>query len=539
MKKPRIINGVCEHCGVKASTCVHYKASIDSIEENGNKIITPQNYNKTSKKLLFSCVDFSNLTGMPMYLYNLGKELIKLGYEINLVSTIGGDIADMAREAGFKLFDWKDDYNDDYMALVLNEPISEVMLSRFPDVPAYNIIHSARPEDEPIPDCPQIRKYLYSKNSDLEYIKGKVPDKKIEYLPIPIDSERFNPNKRIAHKRYTILAPCTIDQLRKPMLLDLINRARNNPDIVVIVKGADYGALNDVPSPDNFFIDPVPSKNIEEAMAIADEVAGILFGTVTLEAWAMGLETSVYDLEGKYEMVEPDGDFEFSHEARLVAKSFDEILKEKWADIIIPHHDQPDLLAQTLKSIPIRNYNVIIVRGGYFSESCRRGAHLAQTQNLIFANDDLIIGAKALWEMIDNDADIVGIKQIYPDGSDLCVGIFINEFGNYELTSNKEKAQYPSGALFKISRTAWDETGGLDLRFINGGEDQDLFLKCLEDGFSVGFVETTVVHYCSQSSGRFDHIERNDNWLFRLWTEERLEKVLGKNYKKSSDIKQL
>lgn len=552
MEKPRIIRGVCEFCGVPAYSCDHYKGTVD---EHGDRLpnspeileelsgeftkTTPENCRHNSKKILFSCVDFSHLTGMPMYLYNLGKEMIKLGYEITLVSTIGGDIAQMAREAGFKLFDWRDDYQDDYIALILNEPISEQMLSRFPNVPAYNIIHSARPEDEPIPDCPQIRKYFYSKESDLAYMKGKVPEHKIASLPIPIDFERFSPEKRREHKTYTILAPCTIDELRRPMLLDLIRRAEDNPEIAVIVKGENYGALSDVSYPPNFILDNTPTAHIDDYMAIADEVAGILVGTVTLEAWAMGLKTSIYDLNGGYAIVDEPKMFSFEHHAEYIARKLINIINEKWADIIIPHHDQPDLLSQTLKSIPIRNYNVIIVRGGYFSQSCVKGSKLAETDTLIFANDDMQIGAKALWEMLDYPADVVGIKQVYPDGSDLGIGIFINELGNYELTSDKDKAHYPSGALFKISRQAWEDTGGLNLEFINGGEDQDLFLKCIEAGFSVGFVETPVIHYCSQSTGRFDHINHNDNLLFKLWPEERLAKVLGDNYRRPSDIQKI
>ena len=551
MLKPKIIAGNCEFCGIPAYQCDHYKGTVD---KEGHKLLfspdapapgnnaafsitTPHNCRKNTKRILISCVDFSNLTGMPIYLYNLGKEMIALGYEVHLVSTIGGIIADKARAAGFILFDWKDDLPGGYIALILNEPISEQIMRRFPDVPAYNIIHSARPEDEPIPDCPQIRKYLYSKESDLEYMKDKVPVNKIDSLPIPIDFNRFNPSKRRPHNVYTILAPCTMDQLRIPMLKDLVRRACENPGIKVILKGKNYGAIAH-PSelPPNVVLDENPEFNIEEIMAECDEVAGILFGTVTLEAWSMGLKTSVYDLDGNYKMVEPEEEFNLTHDSHMVAKRLHNILNEKWADIIIPHHDQPDLLAQTLKSIPIRNYNIIIVRGGYFSQSCNRGAKLAETNTLIFANDDMKIGARALWEMIDNKADVVGIRQVYPDGKDLGIGIFINKFGNYELTVKKDKARYPSGALFKISRVAWEKVGGFNEGFINGGEDQDLFLKCLESGFSVGFVDTPVVHYCSQSTGRFDYIVENDSLLFRLWPDDRIKKALGDDYRQPSDI---
>lgn len=557
MEKPRIIAGNCEFCGIPAYRCMHYKGTVDPsgkrlpnapevsqpekpAEQNGFVKITPFNCKHNPKKLLIGCVDFSELTGMPMYLYNLGKEMIKLGYEITIVSTIGGAMAEMAREAGFRLFNWDQDYRDDYMALILNEPISERLLKEFPDTPAYNIIHSARPEDEPISDRPQIRKYLYSKHSDFDYIKDKVPLNKIAYLPIPIDFVRFNKKKRIAHDGYVVLAPCTFDELRKPMLKNLVQRAQDNPEMLFILKGKNYGAIKHPEAlPKNVVLDDNPATNIEDFMAKADEVAGILLGTVTLEAWAMGLKTSVYDLEGNYTMIEPEKNFKAFHDACRVATKLHVILNEKWADIIIPHHDQPDLLAQTLKTIPIRNYNVIVVRGGYFAQSCNRGAKLAETKTFIFANDDMAIGTAALWELLDHPADVAGIRQVYPDGSDLGIGIFINEHGNYELTSDKDKAQYPSGALFKITREAWEDVGGFDDRFINGGEDQDLFLRCLEAGYKTGLVDKSVVHYCSQSTGRFDFISENDKLLFGLWTDERLKKVFGENYRLPSDIKEI
>lgn len=555
--KPRIIAGNCEYCGTPAYTCMHYKGIVDvsgkrlpnapevsaaTPENPSDKFVrtTPFNCKANSKKLLIGCVDFSELTGMPMYLYNLGKEMIKLGYEITLVSTIGGKMAEIGREAGFRLFSWDQDYHDDYTALILNEPISARLLKEFPDVPAYNIIHSARPEDEPIPDCPQIRKYFCSKHSDFEYIKEKVPVKKIDFLSIPIDFYRFNKKKRRDHEGYVVLAPCTFDELRKPMLKDLVKRAQDNPDIKVILKGKNYGAIKHPEAlPPNVILDEEPSVNIEDFMAEADEVAGILLGTVTIEAWAMGLKTSVYDLEGNYEMVEPAKNFKTFHDSAYVAARLHNTLNAKWADIIIPHHDQPDLLAQTLKTIPIKNYNVIIVRGSFFANACNRGAKLAQTDTLIFANDDMAIGSKALWEMLDHPADVVGIRQIYPDGSDLGIGIFINEYGNYELTANKDKAKYPSGALFKISRSVWKDIGGFNEEFINGGEDQDLFLRCIEADYSCGFVDTPVVHYCSQSTGRFDYIGENDKLLFSLWPENRLNKVLGNDHRQPSDVVKL
>lgn len=547
--KPQIIRGICEFCGIPANQCIHHgnsTATISPVEmpglsgnvEEDAKIFikaTPLNVKPNTKRILIGCVDFSQLTGMPMYIYNLGRGLIELGYEVHIVSTIGGIIADKAREAGLVLHGWDDEINESYTALILNEPISERLLDKFPNVPAYNIIHSARPEDEPINYRPQIRKYLASKQSDVAYIKEKIqaikvfPDK-LGILPIPIDFKRFNNNRTQLEKRpYTILAPCTLDELRKPMLKDLVRRAKENPEIRVIIKGKNYGAIkNPGALPANVYLDEEPSWDMFELMTNADEVAGVLQGTVTLEAWAMGLRTSVYDLKGNYKMLTPPKNFQEKHDYLSVARKLDEIINEKWADIIIPHYDQAELLAQTLRSIPLRNYNVIVVRGGVFSWGCNRGAELAQTKTFIFANDDLVINPQVLWEMCDTtEEELVGVPQFYPNGEQLCLGINLNiEKQEYRLTNDLIEATYPSGAFFKISRKLWEDIGGFDERFKNGGEDQDLFLKAIECGARMVYTENSVIHYCSQSTGRFDHLKHNDDLFRELWTVDRLNKTL-------------
>jgi len=52
-----------------------------------------------------------------------------------------------------------------------------------------------------------------------------------------------------------------------------------------------------------------------------DEVAGIYIGTVTLEAWAMGLRTSVYDEYGNWHYEDKPSDFS-KHDYLEVAKQF-------------------------------------------------------------------------------------------------------------------------------------------------------------------------------------------------------------------------
>ncbi|MDD4986726.1 MAG: galactosyltransferase-related protein, partial [Dehalococcoidales bacterium] len=496
---------------------------------------TPFSYRKGGLSVLIGCLDFSELTGMPMYYLNLGRELVKMGCFVTVVAPkVGGEIADKAQEAGIECLDYREGaHKRPFDVMLLSETWSTVLLDELPQVPAWNYLHSKYECDAPLPHRPQIRGYLAPREQVAEYWQEKA-GRKIEIVPIPIDLERFKPVEAEKHGDYRILVPCTFNELREPMVRNILERAKDKK-VSVLLKGTDYGFIAGLDLPQNVRWEG-PSADIEKDMAWADEVAGIYVGTVTLEALAMGKKASVYDDEGNYTFARKPADFEATYGSESIARRFYSLFTEKWADIIIPHHDQTELLAQCLSSIPLRNYNVMVCRGGTFAQNCNKGARLAETDKLIFANDDLVVNPQVLWELVDAKEELVGVKQFYPDGEPLCVGIFINQFGNYELTNNPKKAMYPSGAFFRIEKEVFEEVGGFDERFRNGGEDQDLFLKVLEKGYRVGFAQGSVIHHCSQSAGRFDFMRENDEVLHELWPEARLTKVLGDHYTKESDL---
>lgn len=496
---------------------------------------TPFNTSHSRLRLLIGCHNFSQLTGMPIYNYRLGRELVKRGCEVTIVSpSVGGEIAQLAKDAGMRVFAHQDgEHQGEYDILLLNELWSGCLLEEFPQTPAWYYCHSKYEIDAPLPKRPQIRGYFAPRREVADYWH-KETGLEIGVIPIPIDLDEFSPQRTKRRPTYRILVPCTFNEIREPMVKDILKRARKNPKIEVLLKGEDFRVVEKLELPKNVRYER-PDTDIRPHIAWADEVAGIYVGTVTLEAWAMGKRCSIYDEKGDYVLMDPPKDFAGTYDAKVVAQQFLDAFNTKWADIIIPHHDQTELLAQLLRTIPLRNYNVIIVRGGTFAHNCNKGAKLAVTNQLIFLNDDLILNPQALWELLEAPQDLVGMRQHYPDGEPLCLGIFINQFGNYELTNDPGKAMYPSGAIFRIRREVFGKVGGFDERFRNGGEDQDLFLRTLEAGYSVGFGEGSVVHYCSQSEGRFDFLNENDNLLHSLWPSKRLKKVLGAHYANNSD----
>lgn len=86
----------------------------------------------------------------------------------------------------------------------------------------------------------------------------------------------------------------------------------------------------------------------------------------------------------------------------------------------------------------------------------------------------------------------------------------------------------PSGYCMKFKRKAWERLGGLNEQFINGGEDQDIGLRALDAGMSVGYIDNPMVHRHSQSAGRFDNTDSNVRLLKELWPNDKILRLLTK-----------
>lgn len=203
------------------------------------------------------------------------------------------------------------------------------------------------------------------------------------------------------------------------------------------------------------------------------------------------------------------------------------VSNKKIADIIIPHHDRSDLLQQTLKSIPIPPYNVFIVRGKNYSQANNAGVNMAETDNLIFCNDDMILNDYLLQELCESDYDIAIAQQFLPNGDHLFCGLKWLD-NDFMVLYDQYEVEVPTSSLFRIKRSVMDKIGMFDEEFINGGEDHDLFMRAMEMGFNFGFVNTPVVHFSSQSAGRFLFEKENTKKLRERWTNERIKKLLKK-----------
>lgn len=248
-------------------------------------------------KIIIAALEFESLTGAPMYHYNLSKGLRELGHDIVCVGIrVGGEIKEMLNAIGVPVYDMADmeRWAGEYDIIIIAEHLPEYLdVINAPKI--FNLSHSKNFLDRPIKDERIVN--LAPREQVAEYW-----EEEFKILPIPIDFDRFNGKEKT--DEYTILVPCTLDEQRKPMLLDLLKRKEK-----VIIVGQNYGALNGIEIPDNVTILP-QNRYIEGLMRKADEVAGLHIGTVTIEAWAMGLKTSVYDEKGNWEYVDKPKDFD-------------------------------------------------------------------------------------------------------------------------------------------------------------------------------------------------------------------------------------
>lgn len=218
------------------------------------------------------------------------------------------------------------------------------------------------------------------------------------------------------------------------------------------------------------------------------------------------------------------------------------IQKKKLADIIIPHQNRHDMLKNCLDALSHDQFNIFVITGGTFAENCNRGAKIAETDDLIFMNDDIEPNADVIRALLQSDADICGAAQITPNWhpEKVWYGIAYKWTGTIiaeEITNNLKDVTIPTGFLLRVKRKVWEELGGFDEEYKNGGEDQELGLIALEKGYTLDIIETPTIHHHSSSRDRFKHTSDNRTRLMERWPEERVRKIISNSKKQQLWLK--
>jgi GT2 family glycosyltransferase len=171
-----------------------------------------------------------------------------------------------------------------------------------------------------------------------------------------------------------------------------------------------------------------------------------------------------------------------------------------------------------------------------FAGACNRGAATASGDALFFLNSDLVLQPAWLQPMLAlvrarADAALVGnIQRSVRSGEIDHAGILFDAKGKpaHDRTASllarvRGWSEVPAvtGACFAIRREVWQELGGFDEGFRNGGEDIDLALRARARGRrNYVSLRSVVGHHVSASPGRKLRDEENSRRLADRWREE-------------------
>ena len=285
-------------------------------------------YNLNDKvRVLLSCLNFKNLTGSELYVFELAKELKKLNCSVTVLSQIGGPLTEMAKKLGikclsfeeapgFKMGDGKWGFNGPNGSEVSKEnamyrisdvnydiihmqhkPVAERMLQFYPELNKIYSIHSEVIElENPIKDN-TIKKYIAIRPEIKDYIVNnfEIPEEQVDIIYNPIDNDKFKPNPSIKTEN-AVLFVGTIDYLRKETILDLMERTKEEGKELWLV-GEDKGNYLPFVLTEPHVKHFPPTWSVENFIYRCEETAGIQLGRTAIEGWLCGKPSWIYKVD--------------------------------------------------------------------------------------------------------------------------------------------------------------------------------------------------------------------------------------------------
>lgn len=168
-----------------------------------------------------------------------------------------------------------------------------------------------------------------------------------------------------------------------------------------------------------------------------------------------------------------------------------------------------------------------------------RGVAVARGTHLFLLNNDLVLlpgwlePMLAAHETLGPRAGVIGNVQLDArSGAVDHAGIVINVQGKpvharrlprwrTRWSAPMQEVPAVTGACLLIARELWNQLGGFDEAYVNGGEDVDLCFRARAAGrVNVVALRSVVRHHVSSSTGRKLRDEENSYRLARTWGRE-------------------
>jgi len=259
-------------------------------------------------------LQFSNLSGSELYVYELAREYLIQGHSVSIIAKYlqnkEKNFQNRIENLGGKIFQINSADSKFYLKTAniihTNQPLPTLWTISTLDqlklnTPIISTIHSEFPLHEK-PVCNnKIIKYIAVRPSIKEILINNynISSDKIEVVYNPIDFQRFNLKGTVSPDIPTIVFPGTIDPIRKDTILSLINLAHSNKNNIKLqIIGERGDSYLDNFKSDNVFIFP-STFDIENYIKQSSVVASILLGRTILEGWACGKPGLIFNINGK------------------------------------------------------------------------------------------------------------------------------------------------------------------------------------------------------------------------------------------------
>ena len=291
--------------------------------------LLPVKIKKTEKdklKILIGCLFFKTFTGSEVYIFELAKNLIKMGHEVSVVAEIGGPLTEMAKKLGIKVFPTSEppgykmgdgkwlvegpngigpsipntmyrvsDITFDIIH-VQHEPITNYFLNLYPQIDKISTIHSEVIELEKPVIHDSIKHYICIRPEIKEHITNvyQIDESKSSVIYNPVDSERFRSSNQ--KEENACLFVGTIDYLRENTIKDLVEKTRLE-DLELWLLGENKSDYLDSLLQNSHVKHLQPTWNTEKFINRVKYTAGILLGRTTIESWFCGKPSWIYDVD--------------------------------------------------------------------------------------------------------------------------------------------------------------------------------------------------------------------------------------------------